>query len=43
MDSIIYNYLEYLKDKKGNKDNEKLVGNQEKLHLKTIKMKKLED
>ena len=36
----IYNYLEYLKDKKGNKDDKKLVDDQERLRFRIIKIKK---
>ena len=36
------NNLKYSKDKKGNKDDEELVGNQEGLRLEIMKMEKPE-
>lgn len=36
----IFNHLKYSKNKESNKDNEKLVGNEEGLCLKTRKMEK---
>ena len=42
MGFIIHNYLEYPEDEEGNKDDKGLVGNQEKLFYKAIKMKKSE-
>lgn len=39
--SNIRNHLEYPKDEEGNKDNERLGGNKKRLHLETMKMKKL--
>ena len=41
MSSNIRNHSEHLEDKKGNKDNEELVGNQKRLRLEIIKMEKL--
>lgn len=39
---IIHNYLEYLKDKKGDKkDHKRFIANQKRLCLKAIKIKNL--
>lgn len=38
---IVYNHLQYSKNKQSNKDNDKeFMGNQKKLHLETIKIEK---